>query len=335
MEHENLSATSASDHWNVVFTTDAYPEHDRVRAFNETFGAFGGVRFLKPGNEPLRVTASIQTVGNLVAAKLTTTKVEFDNYPGVAQGGEPHLFINCPVDQTMRLRQRDRELIINAGDIGVARGDEEAQGSVDGGSGIAIKIPVGACAPLLLRGSDIAPTFLAGVAPVTRLLNGYLGSLLQGGPIADKTLGDLVTRHVSDLVALGLGPSADGREEIAQRGVRAARLRAIQDHVRAHLASQTLSVQGVALQHGITPRYVQMLFEAEGTTFSEFVLALRLLQSFRLLTARSHAHLKITEIALASGFLDISYFNRAFRRRFSATPSEVRNSGLSWADDEA
>ena len=47
----------------------------------------------------------------------------------------------------------------------------------------------------------------------------------------------------------------------------------------------------------------------------------------QMLTSPSHAHLKITDIALASGFLDISYFNRVFRRRFSATPSEVGNSG--------
>jgi AraC-like DNA-binding protein len=318
---------AARDHWNVIFTTDAYPEHDRVRAFNEIFGAFGGVRYVQQGTGPLRVTASIQTVGDLAALKLTTTEVEFDNSPGLAQGGEPCLFVNCPLDQTMRLRQRDRELLISAGDIGVARGDEAARGWVDGGSGIALRIPVAALASLLSRGFDIPPALFLRDAPVTKLINGYLGSLLEGGPIADKALGDLITRHVSDLIALGLGPSADGREEIAQRGVRAARLRAIQDHVRANFASQTLSVQTAAFQHGVTPRYVQMLFEAEGTTFSEFVLARRLEHALQMLTSPSHAHLKITDIALASGFLDISYFNRVFRRRFSATPSEVRNSG--------
>ena len=76
-----------------------------------------------------------------------------------------------------------------------------------------------------------------------------------------------------------------------------------------------------------------MLFEAEGTTFSEFVLARRLEHALQMLTLPSHAHLKITDIALASGFLDISYFNRVFRRRFSATPSEVRNSRAGAEED--
>jgi AraC-like DNA-binding protein len=32
----------------------------------------------------------------------------------------------------------------------------------------------------------------------------------------------------------------------------------------------------------------------------------------------------ISAIAYAAGFGDLSYFNRAFRRRFGATPSDIR-----------
>ena len=35
-------------------------------------------------------------------------------------------------------------------------------------------------------------------------------------------------------------------------------------------------------------------------------------------------HLTIAQIAHSSGFNDISYFNRVFRRHFSATPSDFR-----------
>jgi AraC-like DNA-binding protein len=40
------------------------------------------------------------------------------------------------------------------------------------------------------------------------------------------------------------------------------------------------------------------------------------------------AHRSISEIALSSGFGDVSYFNRAFRRRYGASPSEVRTKNL-------
>jgi AraC-like DNA-binding protein len=35
----------------------------------------------------------------------------------------------------------------------------------------------------------------------------------------------------------------------------------------------------------------------------------------------------ITAIAFDAGFGDLSYFNRTFRRRYGATPSDIRNGG--------
>jgi hypothetical protein len=62
----------------------------------------------------------------------------------------------------------------------------------------------------------------------------------------------------------------------------------------------------------------------EGTTFSQYVLAERLACARRVLLDPRHAHQSIGAIAYASGFGDLSHFNHAFRRRYGATPSEVR-----------
>ena len=43
-----------------------------------------------------------------------------------------------------------------------------------------------------------------------------------------------------------------------------------------------------------------------------------------MLVDRRCAHLNIGQIAHESGFGDVSYFNRAFRRHFGATRSDVR-----------
>src|SRR5262245_33748520 len=75
---------------------------------------------------------------------------------------------------------------------------------------------------------------------------------------------------------------------------------------------------------GVSPRYVQLLFENEGTTFSEFLLWERLVRAHRMLTDPLHAERTITALALKAGFGDLSYFNRAFRRRYGASPTEVR-----------
>ena len=65
------------------------------------------------------------------------------------------------------------------------------------------------------------------------------------------------------------------------------------------------------------------LFEAEATTFTDYVLEQRLARAYRLLTDR-HGGEKITAVAYDVGFADLSYFYRAFRRRFGATPSDIR-----------
>src|SRR5262249_40918938 len=105
---------------------------------------------------------------------------------------------------------------------------------------------------------------------------------------------------------------------------RAARLRAIKQDIAIGLDQPDLSVATIAARHRIKPRWVQRLFESEGTTFTEYVLAQRLARAHRLLTDPLHAHHKVSAIALDTGFGDLSYFNRAFRRRYGVTPSELR-----------
>jgi len=79
----------------------------------------------------------------------------------------------------------------------------------------------------------------------------------------------------------------------------------------------------------VTPRYVHKLFEVEGATFSEFVLARRLEFARRLLTDRRLSSRSVTSIAFDAGFSDLSHFNHTFRRRYNATPTEARAAGLS------
>ena len=68
------------------------------------------------------------------------------------------------------------------------------------------------------------------------------------------------------------------------------------------------------------------MFQAEGETFSGFVLARRLDRAMQRLTDAEDAR-PVSEIAFDVGFGDLSYFNRTFRKRFGLTPSQVRRSG--------
>ena len=107
--------------------------------------------------------------------------------------------------------------------------------------------------------------------------------------------------------------------------MRAARLHAIKSDIAARLPDCSLTIAAIAARQGVTPRYVHKLFESIGTTYTQFVLWQRLERAHRMLQDHRLAERSISSIAYDVGFGDLSYFNRAFRRQYNATPSDIRN----------
>jgi AraC-like DNA-binding protein len=101
-------------------------------------------------------------------------------------------------------------------------------------------------------------------------------------------------------------------------------LHVIKAYIADNLHRANLMVRDVAARHGIATRTVQALFEAEGTSFTRFLLEQRLVRARRLLTGPFAAGWSVTSIAYECGFNDLSYFNRSFRRRFGVSPTEAR-----------
>ncbi len=164
--------------------------------------------------------------------------------------------------------------------------------------------------------------------PALRMLIRYAGIMDDMDALATPELRRAVVLHMHDLAGLALGATLEGAEIARQRGVRMARLHAIKDDIAANLFEQNLSAEVLANRHGISPRYVNMLFEAEGLSVSEFILARRLMQAHRMLSDSRLAKRAISAIAYDVGFRDLSYFNRTFRRRYGAKPSDIRANAL-------
>ncbi len=159
--------------------------------------------------------------------------------------------------------------------------------------------------------------------PALRLLIKYLDTVVAADELSHPEVARSVSAHILDLVALVLGARGD-QAQTTLGGAKAARLKALKTDVMSMLGSSELSSELIAGRHGISSRYVRKLFEQEGTSFTSFVLGERLSRVRRMLRDSRYAHLTIAQIAQASGFNDISYFNRAFRRHFDATPTDVR-----------
>ena len=94
------------------------------------------------------------------------------------------------------------------------------------------------------------------------------------------------------------------------------------DIIKDHFADPDFGPCEVAVEAGISLRYLQKLFTARNSTCSHFIQSVRLDHAARLLERRSFLKTSqpISEIAYASGFGDYTNFNRRFRRRFGHTP---------------
>ena len=134
-----------------------------------------------------------------------------------------------------------------------------------------------------------------------------------------------MTTHIVDLAALAIGAHRDAAVAAEHRSVRAARLQAIKADVMENVGRLDLSVAAMAARHRVTPRHIHRLFEADDASFTQFVNGQKLARAHRMLADFRHDGRRISDIAYDLGFADLSAFNRMFRRRYEATPSEVRD----------
>jgi AraC-like DNA-binding protein len=188
-----------------------------------------------------------------------------------------------------------------------------------------LRLPRAALAPLV---RDIDSAVLRAIPRNTnplRLLSHYAGALMDDPAPSSLETRQLVVSHLCDLIAVSIGATGDAAAIAERRGISAARLRAIKSDIEAHLTDPELSPSAVAKRQRISDSYIRKLFESEGTSFTDFVVTRRLVRAHRLLTSPLWTHRNIASVAFASGFADLSYFNRTFKRRYGATPSDVRS----------
>lgn len=129
---------------------------------------------------------------------------------------------------------------------------------------------------------------------------------------------------LSSLLSLGIASaSANLRNQVhASRGED--RRLQIRRYIDANLDSPHLSVASVASHFGMTPRYVHMVFSAEGIAPAEYLRGQRLQRSAEMLKDPQWEARSITDVAFACGFSSSSHFSTQFKRAFHQSPRDFR-----------
>jgi AraC-like DNA-binding protein len=321
-----METSAAPEFAPVRFSTALLPERERIAYWREIFGrSIVKVEIEPVGEEPFRCEATIRPLPGLVIADLSTAPARFTRSRALLADGDDDFVLIMHSGGRAWLSQLDREAEVAAGDAGLMLNAEPGHTVLASDGRIySLSIPCRLLEPMVSGRDAALARLIPGASAATRLLRDYVDLVLQDGALATPELRHAVAAHIRDLAALAIGATRDAAEAARGRGVRAARLRAIKQDIARNLGRRDLSIAAVAARQGVSPRYVGMLFEAEGTSFSAFVLAERLARAHRLLTDPGRAQLRIGAIAFELGFGDLSHFNRSFRARYGGTPSELR-----------
>jgi AraC-like DNA-binding protein len=90
------------------------------------------------------------------------------------------------------------------------------------------------------------------------------------------------------------------------------------------LRDPALSIDGIAQALRCSKRHLHNAFAGDEETLTGYILQQRLACSIRELLDPANAARPITDIALASGFSNLSHFSRVFREHTGGSPSDFR-----------
>ena len=310
----------------LSFRTDEYPEHRRREVWCQVVSQMLLKQEVEPlSDEPFRAEASLRALAGIRFGSGLITPTANRRTREIVAADNDDLILIINTEGPLSIVLPGSELAIREGD-GCLLSCQQEMSMVRHSSGRVIiarfdRSILATLVPdldaflghVILRGNE-----------ALWLLTSYLAALDGKQSLNTEGLRALVVDQIFDLIAEALISSRpDG--SVKRDDARAtARLHAIHKYVADHLSDQDLAVANVARANRLSARQLQRLFEASGTTLSEFVLLKRLQRVHAMLTQPSNNHRGVSEIALECGFGDVSYFNRAFRRHYGMAPSAVR-----------
>jgi AraC-like DNA-binding protein len=310
----------------IRLSTEEFPERDRVAIFREHFGRnlFGLDIEPLPGVD-FRSALTIRSLPGVVISWNTGGGVREWRTRDVLSDGRADIVLVINLQGPSLVEQRGREIVLDEQSATLATLGEIGGITRPGLDHhlLILNLPRVALCPLVPDIEDAIMRPISRDCEPLRLLIQY-ASILQDIGALSRALQRSIVNHLYDLVAASVGGTRDAIAVAKGRGIPAARLAAIKGDILENLLNRNFSVEEICVRHGITQRYVRMLFAGEQTTFSDFVVAQRLALVRQRLCDPACAGHSISTIAYECGFGDLSYFNRVFRRHFGMTPSDAR-----------
>jgi len=311
----------------IRFDTAALAERDRFPMFcEEVVRRYTGLDLKTKDRRGFRAALELRRVGAIDIGRIATSPVDTARTTSLVRDGDDGLLVTLLDTGRASQIQCDTDQALDAGEGLVCDCGYPGELNLVADSQFwNLKIPRHKIAQLFTRPIRFAGAKLDKDIAARRLLLGYIREAFNLDVQASARAAQLYEQHIVDLIALALGAGGEARAAAEDRGVRAARLSAILKEIERGSGDPALSAVVIAQRLGVSPRYVHSLLEETGRSFTHHVLERRLEKATALLCDPGRQSWRIADIAGEVGFNDLSHFNRAFRRRYGGTPSDIRS----------
>jgi len=310
---------------SMRFSAAALPEADRLAIWREEFGRkFVHLDIAPLQDDPLRYDASFQLLDTASAGLGTMSAVRCERSRRMIADCNDDILMLVPLTGRLQVDQAGQEATLGPGDALVRRSDDPGCTWSEAGHFLTLSLPQAVLGAKLADADRLRMTVLPGGSGALQLLVGYARLLFEAPGGADPALGRLARDHLLDLAAMAIGANRDAWVLAQEGGARAAHLAAIDASIARGHRDPGFGMAQVSRALGLSPGHIRKLLAARGASLSDLVMAARLASVRADLTDPRRAGVPVSQLAYAAGFNDISYFNRAFRRRYDCTPTDMR-----------
>lgn len=313
-----------SDLWR--HTSGAYAPRDRLAILREALSFVKGVDIMPMDECPVDFDLTLHSVGDVLLVDTALSRMSVQRDRAQAANGADHMVLSFVEAGRVRYETANADLDLGPGDAYLRYNRASRHRIADGPRYIDVSVPRAVMRRFVPDLDRLAYRKIPDSAEL-RLLHGYVAMLARQGEAVAPSRANIISRHLLELMAMALDPEGEPAGRAWQGGSAVARLAAVKADIRRNAAEPWLTLDAMAQRHGISSQYLRALFYKDGTSFSDFVRERRLDMARGMLEAASPSPRRISDIAYACGFGDLSHFNHAFRRRFGMTPSEARGLG--------
>lgn len=155
---------------------------------------------------------------------------------------------------------------------------------------------------------------------IAPLMTGLSSQFNTTRPVIAAHLGDAVVDLVTAAFAQQMQRPIDPASPVAHRTL----VEEVRRFIDQRLGDPRLTSKQVADAHFVSVRYLQKVFETEGTSVSTLIRSRRLDRCRRDLADPNCDHLSIAQIGGRWGFPDAAHFSRLFRSTYGQSPREFR-----------